>query len=236
MNIQGIESVISLLTLVIAYVIACTVAGSFKAWVAHSFGDDTAESLGLLTLNPLAHADFMGGILLLVYGFGWGRHVPINPHKIDGRFRILKITIAYLSDTLAHLVMGSIAFVALIYYFGFNVLNLAIPMIYTGRLLQSQFMNAYPQASSIAITLGLIGIALIFLNVLLAVLDFIMSAFSLISVTLLEGSEVYGKYRTILMIIIPMLMIFFFINPLRIFVMRLLFVVGQFLAGMFGGM
>ncbi len=235
MTIQNAELFISYITLALAYIIAVTLSGSFKAWVARSLGDDTAESLGLLTLNPWAHMDFMGGLFLLVFGFGWGRNVPINPYKIDGRFHKLKIACAYFSNSFAHITMAMVTLVALVYNFGVNVLYLAVPMMYTGDLLQSQFALAYPDAASWAISLGLVGIALMFLNVLLAVLDFIISVFSLIAFSVFEHSPSYTKYRDILMIIIPMLMIYFFINPLRLFVVKVLLVVGLILAQWFGG-
>lgn len=236
MNIQSVELITSTITLVMAYMIAVTIAGSFRAWVARLFGDDTAESMGLLTLNPLAHIDFLGGFFLIFLGFGWGRHVPINPLRISGSCRKIKIGCAYLSNTVAHLFMATIAFTLLIFTFGLKVIHLAIPMIYTGNLLQSQFAQAYPEASSIAITLGLIGIALIYLNVLLAVLDFIISFFSLIAYTMLEGSSSYTRYRDVLMIVLPMLMIYFFIDPLRLLVVRLLLIFGWFFLSIFGGL
>jgi Zn-dependent protease len=49
------------------------------AWTAWKLGDDTAERQGRLTLNPLAHLDPMGTLLILFAGFGWARPVPINP-------------------------------------------------------------------------------------------------------------------------------------------------------------
>ena len=49
------------------------------AWVAHKLGDDTAAYQGRLTLNPLAHLDPMGSIMILFVGFGWAKPVPVNP-------------------------------------------------------------------------------------------------------------------------------------------------------------
>ena len=49
-----------------------------KAWVAKKLGDDTAESAGMLTLNPLVHIDFMGALCMLLCCFGWSRPTPIN--------------------------------------------------------------------------------------------------------------------------------------------------------------
>jgi Zn-dependent protease len=40
---------------------------------------------GRLTLNPLAHLDPMGSLLLLVAGFGWAKPVPINPYVLGRR-------------------------------------------------------------------------------------------------------------------------------------------------------
>lgn len=232
MNIQSVELVISYITLLLAYIIAVTLSGAFKAWIARSVGDDTAEGLGLVTLNPIGHMDFLGVLFLFVFGFGWGRNLPINPYKIGGRFRWLKILCAYFSNSFAHLAMASMTLAALILAFGVNILFLAVPMMVTGDLLQSQFAAAYPDASSIAISLGLIGIALMFLNVLLAVLDFIISVFSIGSFVVFEHSPSYPRYRDWLMIIIPMLMIYFFIDPLRLFVVKVLLSVGLWFGGM----
>ena len=51
------------------------------AWVAHKMGDDTAKYQGRLTLNPMAHLDIMGTLMLLIAGVGWAKPVPINPRN-----------------------------------------------------------------------------------------------------------------------------------------------------------
>lgn len=48
------------------------------AWVADKLGDDTPRRQGRLTLNPLAHIDPYGVVLLLFAGFGWGKPVEIS--------------------------------------------------------------------------------------------------------------------------------------------------------------
>jgi Zn-dependent protease len=40
---------------------------------------------GRLTLNPLAHLDFLGSLLLLFAGFGWAKPVPVNPYALERR-------------------------------------------------------------------------------------------------------------------------------------------------------
>ena len=62
-----------------AVLIALTVHEYFHGYVAYRLGDPTARSLGRLTLNPLAHLDPLGTILMVVCGFGWAKPVPVNP-------------------------------------------------------------------------------------------------------------------------------------------------------------
>ncbi len=45
-------------------------------------GDNTAEEHGRLTLNPLAHLDLLGFLMLISVGFGWGKPVPFNPRNL----------------------------------------------------------------------------------------------------------------------------------------------------------
>jgi Zn-dependent protease len=50
------------------------------AYVADRMGDRLPRSLGRVTLNPFAHLDPFGTILLFLVGFGWGKPVPVNPN------------------------------------------------------------------------------------------------------------------------------------------------------------
>ncbi|MBN1231632.1 MAG: site-2 protease family protein [Anaerolineales bacterium] len=52
------------------------------AVTATFFGDDTPRLDGRLTLNPLKHIDLMGGLFLLLAGFGWAKPVQINPYLL----------------------------------------------------------------------------------------------------------------------------------------------------------
>ncbi|MBY6277133.1 site-2 protease family protein [Symbiobacterium thermophilum] len=55
------------------------------ALVATWFGDDTPRLQGRLTLNPLAHLDPVGTLLLLLGGIGWARPVMVNPSRLRPR-------------------------------------------------------------------------------------------------------------------------------------------------------
>lgn len=50
------------------------------AYVADTLGDGLPRRMGRVTLNPLAHLDPAGTILMFIVGFGWGKPVPVNPN------------------------------------------------------------------------------------------------------------------------------------------------------------
>jgi Zn-dependent protease len=62
-------------------VICLTVHEFSHAFVALKMGDPTAERNGRLTLNPLAHLDPIGTLMILFVHFGWAKPVPINPNN-----------------------------------------------------------------------------------------------------------------------------------------------------------
>ncbi len=57
------------------------------AVVAYKLGDNTPKLQGRVTLNPLAHIDWMGLAALFFCGFGWGQPVQINPYNFKHRRR-----------------------------------------------------------------------------------------------------------------------------------------------------
>jgi Zn-dependent protease len=69
--------------LLIPLVLSLTVHEFAHAWRAWRLGDDTAAMQGRLTLNPVAHIDPIGTLLLPLLGvpFGWAKPVPVNPAR-----------------------------------------------------------------------------------------------------------------------------------------------------------
>ncbi len=66
----------------IPFIFAClTVHEYAHGFVAYRLGDDTAKNSGRLTLNPLAHIDWLGAISMFLLGFGWAKPVPVNPYN-----------------------------------------------------------------------------------------------------------------------------------------------------------
>ncbi len=48
------------------------------AWSAYKLGDGTAKMMGRLSLNPMKHIDWFGAAMIMIFGFGWARPVPVN--------------------------------------------------------------------------------------------------------------------------------------------------------------
>lgn len=61
------------------FVMALSVHEFAHAYLADRFGDPTPRQAGRVTLNPLAHLDPVGTLLLFFANFGWAKPVPINP-------------------------------------------------------------------------------------------------------------------------------------------------------------
>lgn len=55
------------------------------AWMSDRLGDPTPRRQGRLTINPMAHIDWVGFIALLFVGFGWGKPVMIDPSYYKNR-------------------------------------------------------------------------------------------------------------------------------------------------------
>jgi Zn-dependent protease len=79
-------------------------------WVAYLFGDDTAKRSGRLSLNPLAHLDPLGTLLLFIAGFGWAKPVPVDYSKIRN-FRLGLVCIS-LAGCLANILIAILAILA----------------------------------------------------------------------------------------------------------------------------
>ncbi len=76
-------SILSLILTLPAVLIAITFHEYAHAFVADKLGDDTPRIQGRLTLNPFAHLDPIGAVLLVFVHFGWGKPVEINPRNFS---------------------------------------------------------------------------------------------------------------------------------------------------------
>jgi len=96
------------------------------AWMSYKFGDDTARLLGRITLNPVAHTDPIGTLLIPIAGFvighmsgpgvnipliGWGKPTPVNP--LRWRNKDLANVMVSIAGILANLTIACIALITL---------------------------------------------------------------------------------------------------------------------------
>ena len=85
----------TLLLFVPAALLAISIHEYAHAAVAYRLGDPTPRYQGRLTLNPLAHLDPIGTLLLVLFHFGWARPVPIQPsHFADPRRGTMLVALA----------------------------------------------------------------------------------------------------------------------------------------------
>jgi Zn-dependent protease len=121
MEAIGPEFIGHLLIYIVILLLAISAHEAAHAWMSLKFGDDTAFQLGRVTLNPIAHTDPIGTLLLPIIGFiisfagggialiGWGKPTPVNPRKWTNYKRAnVMVSIA---GILANLVLAIIGFV-----------------------------------------------------------------------------------------------------------------------------
>jgi Zn-dependent protease len=106
------------------------------AWMSHKYGDDTAYMLGRVTLNPVAHTDPIGTLLLPIISFifgalggafasipliGWGKPTPVNPRNwTKYKQANVMVSIAGILANILLAVIGFVIFKALLEYGVFN--------------------------------------------------------------------------------------------------------------------
>ena len=78
-----------------ALLIALSMHEYAHAAVSDALGDPTPARMGRLTINPMAHLDMVGTLLLVLCGFGWAKPVEINPRYYKNyRMGMLKVSFA----------------------------------------------------------------------------------------------------------------------------------------------
>ena len=75
-----------------ALLVAITVHEFAHAWSADRLGDPTARLAGRITLNPIAHLDPIGTLMLIIARIGWGKPVPVDPFNFRHPRRDMAIT------------------------------------------------------------------------------------------------------------------------------------------------
>lgn len=98
------------------------------AYIAHKLGDDTGRLSGRMTINPLAHIDPLGALMILIAGFGYARPVPVNIGKFRVGKRKQNMAMVALAGPVSNLIM------AFIFMLLFNAVFYLSPAIYQDSL------------------------------------------------------------------------------------------------------
>ena len=81
------EMLLYILTMVLMLGFIMPVHECAHGLMAKALGDDTAERAGRLTLNPMAHLNLYGALLMFLIGFGWANPVPVSPVRFRNQKR-----------------------------------------------------------------------------------------------------------------------------------------------------
>ncbi|MGB2782487.1 MAG: site-2 protease family protein [Atribacterota bacterium] len=153
-----------------AVLIAITFHEYCHGRMAYRLGDPTAAEAGRLTLNPLAHLDPIGTLMLLLFRFGWAKPVPVNFNRLNNPKRgMIYVSLA-----------GPIANIAIAIIFAF-ILRLSYYLI--GQITMTQ------NSSFFNILLTTLRGWLIFLQTGV-IINLALAIFNLIPVPPLDGSKI----------------------------------------------
>lgn len=95
----------------VAIVLGVTFHEFMHAYTAHRFGDDTARLMGRMTLDPRAHFDLWGSLLIVLLRFGYGKPVPVNETRLSpGR---VGMTLVSLAGPLTNFALAAVAAIPL---------------------------------------------------------------------------------------------------------------------------
>lgn len=124
-NIDPINLISHLLIYMVVLLLAVSVHEAGHAWVSYKFGDDTAYMLGRVTLNPVAHTDPIGTLLIPIISFifgavggalgsipliGWGKPTPVNPRKwTNYKWGNISVSVAGVIGNLILMIIGIVA-------------------------------------------------------------------------------------------------------------------------------
>ena len=164
-QIDPFRGIVTFATFSLALVLAITVHEFSHSLVATSLGDQTSKRLGRLSLNPRAHLDPVGTMMIILAGFGWGKPVPVNPAYLRTGARS-GMAVVSLAGPISNVALASVA-----------------ALFIKAGVVDSTFVGFTLFGGGTEDILGYIIGAVVFWNLLLA-------AFNLIPIAPLDGFNV----------------------------------------------
>lgn len=111
------NALVTLILRIPGFLLAISIHEYAHARMAYHLGDDTAQLSGRMTMEPWAHFDLVGALMLLVVGFGWARPVPVSPYRLrNPKSDMAKIAVA---GPLANLILAFVLEVVTVLLFTF---------------------------------------------------------------------------------------------------------------------
>jgi hypothetical protein len=231
MNVESAAFLSGLITTFIANVGSVTFVGWFRALVASKMGDDTAERMGFLSLNPMAHVDIFFMISFMLFGIGLGQYPFVDETRIAGPFAKLKFYCVYFLNTALYLFFSISALALLLIFFGQSILKLFAALPHSDGVSYAQVMKLYPELSSLSFSFALIGIAVVHINSLLAVFSFFINALRLFFLPLLNYLLQDVQHKEVWVIVGAITLMYIGLEPLRRLALGIIFGAGYALAG-----
>ncbi|HEY9723082.1 MAG TPA: site-2 protease family protein [Oscillatoriaceae cyanobacterium] len=101
------------------FIVSITLHEWGHAAMANALGDDTPRRAGRLTLNPIAHLDLYGTLVLFFFGFGWAKPVPVSLHHTKNpRLANVLVSFAGPAMNLLQMAVGVVALRSLTLSYG----------------------------------------------------------------------------------------------------------------------
>lgn len=167
------EKALYLILLLPAFVSALTIHEFAHAWMAVKLGDDTPRRMGRLTLDPMAHLDPIGSLMILVVVIfnapllGWAKPVPFQPGNLkDPRRGAILIAIA---GPISNILQAIIWLLAL---WVFRLGAESMGVIFDGNMV-IDILNREPNMASLPSIIATVLTSGVILNVALAVFNMI---------------------------------------------------------------
>ncbi len=116
-----------LVYLLVALLVALSVHEASHALVAYWLGDPTPKKMGRLSLNPFAHLDPLGAVMILLIGLGWGKPVRIDAENLKPNPKVGMALVAA-AGPISNLLLAAVVGLPLRFHWVSLVSNIRIPL------------------------------------------------------------------------------------------------------------